>query len=81
MKYSFVASLLASSTVVLGELVPVHFKAPSPAHFREVVRNDTYDFGTHGSRHDTPGYLLTTTQAADRLRNPLRMASSAWRRG
>ncbi|KAL1610684.1 hypothetical protein SLS60_002354 [Paraconiothyrium brasiliense] len=45
MKYSLVASLLASSTVVLGELVPVHFKAPSPAHFREVVRNDTYDFG------------------------------------
>jgi hypothetical protein len=53
MKYSFVASLLASSTVVLGELVPVHFKAPSPAHFRDVVRNDTYDFGEHGSHYDT----------------------------
>lgn len=45
MKYSLVASLILQSTVVLGDLLPVHFKAPSPAHFHDVVRNDTYDFG------------------------------------
>jgi murein tripeptide amidase MpaA len=44
MKYSFVASLLVQS-VVSYELLPVHFKAPTPAHFRDIVRNDTFDFG------------------------------------
>lgn len=47
MKYSLVASLIAQSTVVLGELIPMHFRAPSPAHFRDIVRNDTFDFGCH----------------------------------
>ncbi|KAF2688392.1 Zn-dependent exopeptidase [Lentithecium fluviatile CBS 122367] len=45
MKYSLVAAVLASQSVVLAELLPVHFKAPSPAHFRDIVHNDTYDFG------------------------------------
>lgn len=45
MKYSLVASLILQSTVVLSELLPVHFKAPTPAHFRDIVGNDTYDFG------------------------------------
>jgi murein tripeptide amidase MpaA len=45
MKYSLVASLILQSTVVLGNLLPVHFKAPTAAHFKELVRNDTLDFG------------------------------------
>ena len=45
MKYSLAAALILQSTLVLGELVPVHFRAPTPGHFRDVVRNDTYDFG------------------------------------
>lgn len=47
MKYSFVASLLAQSTAVLANphLVPVHFEAPSIAHFQDIIRNETYDFG------------------------------------
>jgi murein tripeptide amidase MpaA len=44
MKYSFVAPLVFQS-IVLAELLPVHFKAPTPAHFRDIVRNDTFDFG------------------------------------
>ncbi|PVI03983.1 Zn-dependent exopeptidase [Periconia macrospinosa] len=47
MKYSLVASLIAQSSVVLGELIPMHFKAPTPAHFQDIVRNDTFDFGCH----------------------------------
>lgn len=47
MKYSLFASLLAQSTAVLADvhLLPVHFTAPSIAHFQDIVRNDTYDFG------------------------------------
>lgn len=45
MKYSLAASLILQGTTVLAGLVPVHFKAPTPAHFRDIVRNDTYDFG------------------------------------
>jgi hypothetical protein len=45
MKYSLAAALVLQGTVVLGELLPVHFKAPSTAHFHDIVRNDTYDFG------------------------------------
>ncbi|CBX94391.1 hypothetical protein IAQ61_009903 [Plenodomus lingam] len=45
MKYSLAASLILQSTVVLGNLLPVHMKAPTAAHFLDVVRNDTYDFG------------------------------------
>lgn len=51
MKYSLVASLILQSTVVLGDLLPVHFKAPAPAHFHDVVRNDTYDFGEPSLLH------------------------------
>ncbi|KAG8629802.1 hypothetical protein KVT40_001421 [Elsinoe batatas] len=45
MKYSLVASLILGSSVSLAELLPVYLTAPSPAHFRDIVRNDTYDFG------------------------------------
>lgn len=45
MKYSLAASLILQSTVVLADLLPVHFKAPTAAHFKDIVRNDTYDFG------------------------------------
>jgi len=59
MKYSFVASLLLqttttwSSTVLAHHLLPVHFKAPTPAHFQEIVSNDTYDFGCRPIAHPT----------------------------
>jgi len=53
MKYSLVASLLLQSTIVLGELLPIHFKAPTPAHFAEIVRNDTFDFGCRPIAHPT----------------------------
>ncbi|KAH8732643.1 hypothetical protein GQ44DRAFT_639103 [Phaeosphaeriaceae sp. PMI808] len=45
MKYSLVASLILQSTIVLGDLLPVRFKAPTAAHFHDIVRNDTFDFG------------------------------------
>lgn len=47
MKYLSFASLLAQSTAVLADLhlLPVYFKAPSIEHFRDIVRNETYDFG------------------------------------
>jgi murein tripeptide amidase MpaA len=45
MKYALVSSLILQSTVVLGNLLPVYLNAPSPAHFADIVRNDTYDFG------------------------------------
>ncbi|MCJ1447533.1 MAG: hypothetical protein MMC23_008044 [Stictis urceolatum] len=45
MKYFLLASLIVHSTVVLAELLPVHFEAPTAAHFRDIVSNDTYDFG------------------------------------
>ena len=47
MKYSLVASLLVQSTAVLADshLLPVHFKAPSIAHFQDIIRNETFDFG------------------------------------
>ncbi|KAJ4371576.1 hypothetical protein N0V83_004795 [Neocucurbitaria cava] len=53
MKYSLVAALLVQSTVVLGNLLSVHFKAPTAAHFYELVRNDTYDFGCRPIAHPT----------------------------
>ncbi|KAL1845460.1 hypothetical protein Daus18300_014526 [Diaporthe australafricana] len=45
--YSFVALLLAQSTTVFADLhlIPVHFEAPSIAHFQDIIRNETYDFG------------------------------------
>ncbi|EDU40989.1 peptidase M14 [Pyrenophora tritici-repentis] len=45
MKYAIVAALILQSTTVLGSLLPVYFKAPSPAHFLDVVNNGTYDLG------------------------------------
>lgn len=47
MRYSLVASLLAQGTAVLADvhLLPVHFEATSAAHFQDIVRNETYDFG------------------------------------
>ncbi|KAF2202912.1 Zn-dependent exopeptidase [Delitschia confertaspora ATCC 74209] len=53
MKYSLVSSLILQSTIVLGDLLPVHFKAPTAAHFREIVRNDSYDFGCRAVAHPT----------------------------
>lgn len=53
MKYFLVASLIAQSTTVLADLLPVHFKAPTAAHFRDIVRNDTYDFGCRPIAHPT----------------------------
>jgi hypothetical protein len=53
MKYSLAAALILQSTVVLGELLPVQFKAPSAAHFNDIVRNDTYDFGCRPVAHPT----------------------------
>ncbi|KAF2125349.1 Zn-dependent exopeptidase [Dothidotthia symphoricarpi CBS 119687] len=71
MKYSLIASLILQSTVVLADLLPVHFKAPTAAHFRELVRNDTYDFGCRAVAHPTEDgqfklhALLTEEQIAD----------------
>lgn len=59
MKYSLAAALILQSTVVLSDLVPVHFRAPTPGHFRDVVRNDTYDFGEHPFIHCTSCRMLT----------------------
>ncbi|KAH7068483.1 hypothetical protein FB567DRAFT_249696 [Paraphoma chrysanthemicola] len=53
MKYSLVASLILQSTVVLADLLPVHFKAPTPGHFADIVRNDTIDFGCRPIAHPT----------------------------
>lgn len=70
MKYAFGAALILQSTVALGELLPVHFKAPTTAHFRDIVRNDTYDFGCRpvaqptDDGHFTLHALLTEDQIA-----------------
>ncbi|KAF2831772.1 Zn-dependent exopeptidase [Ophiobolus disseminans] len=53
MKYSLVAALLFQSTVVLGDLFPIHFRAPTAAHFLDIVRNDTFDFGCRPIAHPT----------------------------
>ncbi|TKX22619.1 hypothetical protein C1H76_5402 [Elsinoe australis] len=45
MKYALIVSLIVQSSLSLAELLPVFFTAPSPAHYNELVRNDTYDFG------------------------------------
>ena len=54
MKYALGAALFLQSSLALGELLPVHFKAPTTAHFRDIVRNDTYDFGEGNTDVDTP---------------------------
>ncbi|KAF2028116.1 zinc carboxypeptidase [Setomelanomma holmii] len=70
MKYSLVASLILQSTVVLADLIPVHFKAPTPGHFKDIVRNDTFDFGCRPiAQPQEDGYftlnaLLTEDQIA-----------------
>jgi hypothetical protein len=53
MKYALGAALVLQSSLALGELLPVHFKAPTTAHFRDIVRNDTYDFGCRPVAHPT----------------------------
>jgi murein tripeptide amidase MpaA len=45
MKYALAAALILQSTTVLGNLLPVHFRAPSAAHFLDIVNNGTYDLG------------------------------------
>ena len=53
MRYSLVASLILQGAVVLADLQSVYFKAPTAAHFNEIVRNDTYDFGCRPVAHPT----------------------------
>lgn len=53
MKYSLAAAFILESTLVLGTLVPIQFKAPTTAHFVDLVRNDTYDFGCRPVAHPT----------------------------
>jgi murein tripeptide amidase MpaA len=72
MKYSLVASFILQGSLVLGtrDLQPVHFKAPSALHFRDIVHNDTYDFGCRPIAHPTDDgqftlhALLTESQIA-----------------
>lgn len=54
MKY-FYSLLVACSAVALADprVQPVHFKAPTAAHFRDLVRNDSYDFGCRPIAHPT----------------------------
>ncbi|KAF3011013.1 hypothetical protein E8E13_010847 [Curvularia kusanoi] len=53
MKYALGTALVLQSTLALGDLLPVHLKAPTTAHFRDIVRNDTYDFGCRPIAHPT----------------------------
>lgn len=53
MKYSLAAAFILQSTVALGSIFPIHLKAPTSAHFLEIVRNDTYDFGCRAIAHPT----------------------------
>jgi murein tripeptide amidase MpaA len=70
MKYALVAAVILQSTTVLGNLLPVHFKAPSAAHFLDIVHNDTYDLGCRPKAvptddgHFTLHALLTEDQIA-----------------
>ena len=70
MQNLLVASLLLQSNAVLANLLPVYLKAPTPAHFRDIVRNDTYDFGCRAQALPTDDgqfmlhALLTTEQIA-----------------
>jgi murein tripeptide amidase MpaA len=47
MKYTCFAFLLSQSSAVFADfhLLPVYIKAPSIAHFQDIIRNETYDFG------------------------------------
>jgi len=47
MKYAPIVPLVLQSAAVLADfhLLPVYFKAPSIAHFRDIIQNETYDFG------------------------------------
>ncbi|KAI7778613.1 peptidase m14 [Diaporthe eres] len=72
MKYSFAAWLVVQRTTVLADLrlLPVHFTAPSIAHFQDIVRNETYDFGCRPAALPTQdGFklhaFLTEEQIAD----------------
>ena len=54
MKYSLAGTaVLLSSTIASANLLPVHFKAPTAAHFRNLVTNDTVDFGCRPVAHPT----------------------------
>ncbi|KAF2500312.1 Zn-dependent exopeptidase [Lophium mytilinum] len=53
MRYFLVAYMILPITVVLADLLPVQFKAPTAAHFRDIVRNDTFDFGCRPIAHPT----------------------------
>lgn len=70
MKVSLAGLLLVQGVAVSAQLVPVHLKAPTAAHFRDIVRNDTYDFGCRPIAHPTEDgnfglhALLTEAQIA-----------------
>jgi murein tripeptide amidase MpaA len=70
MKYALAAALILQSTTVLGSLVPVHVRAPSAAHFLDIVNNGTYDLGCRPKAvpsedgHFTLHALLTEDQIA-----------------
>ncbi|KAF2015250.1 Zn-dependent exopeptidase [Aaosphaeria arxii CBS 175.79] len=44
---------LFQSASASDNLVSVHFKAPTAAHFRDLVRNASYDFGCRAAAHPT----------------------------
>ncbi|USP81510.1 hypothetical protein yc1106_08784 [Curvularia clavata] len=70
MKYALASALILQSTTVLGSLLPVHFKAPTPNHFLDIVNNGTYDLGCrpkavpHQDGHFELHALLTEEQIA-----------------
>ncbi|KAF1997718.1 Zn-dependent exopeptidase [Amniculicola lignicola CBS 123094] len=77
MKYALVTSLLAQSIAVLADLhlLPVQFKAPSVAHFQDIIRNDAYDFGCRPAVLPTTGgfilhAFLTEVQIEDFTKGP-----------
>ncbi|KAK3687899.1 hypothetical protein B0T22DRAFT_527529 [Podospora appendiculata] len=53
MKQSLIASLALQLTVAVAELLPVQIRAPTPLHFRDIVSNDTYDFGCRAQARPT----------------------------
>ncbi|KAF3913541.1 hypothetical protein ABW20_dc0103225 [Dactylellina cionopaga] len=82
MKHTLVASLILQSSVALARtLVPVHILAPSADHFRDIVRNDTFDFGCRPIAHPTSnGYFklhaLLTEDQIDYLQNEYKLVDS-----
>jgi hypothetical protein len=77
MKYSLVASLLVQSSVVLAELYNVQIRAPTTEHFRDIVRNTTFDFGCRPVAHPTSDgqfelHALLTEDQIDYLNDQFR---------